>query len=62
MKVKCDFGKLQLFIQLNRDYLSKKPPFLGGRMMNNSKRKTRSDKFPLTLHPRGCVECKYSYE
>jgi integrase len=50
---KCRFGKLQLFVQLNRDYLSKKPLFLGDRMMNISKRKTRSDKFPLTLHPTG---------
>jgi hypothetical protein len=49
----CSFGKLQLFIQLNRDYLSKKSLFLGDRTMKVSKRKTRSDKFPLTLHPTG---------
>jgi len=50
---KYRFGKLQLLVQLNRDYLSKKPLFLGGRKMKRSKRKIRSDKFPLTLHPTG---------
>jgi hypothetical protein len=53
MKDKCRFGKLQLLVQLNRLYLSKKQLFLGDRMMKISKRKTRSDKFPLTLHPTG---------
>src|SRR4030043_2076377 len=50
---RCSFGKLQLLIQLNRDYLSNKSLFLGDRKMKISKRKTRSDKFPLTLHPTG---------
>src|SRR4030043_373832 len=50
---RCSFGKLQLLIQLNRDYLSNKSLFLGDRTMKISKRKTRSDKFPLTLHPTG---------
>jgi integrase len=53
IEVKCRFGKLQLLVQLNRLYLSKKPLLLGDRMMKVSKRKTRSDKFPLTLHPTG---------
>ena len=43
----CDFGKLQLFLQPNRDYLSKKPLFLGERIIKISKRKTCLDKFLL---------------
>jgi hypothetical protein len=46
MNGKYSFGKLQLLIQLNRDYLLKKPLFLGDRTMKISKGKTRSGKFP----------------
>ena len=49
-----DIEKLQPNVQLNRDYLFKKSLFFwGARTMKSPRRKRRSDKFPLTLHPTG---------
>ena len=45
--------KIQLLLQLNREYRCKIGYFFGGEIMKSSSRKTRSDKFPLTLHPTG---------
>ena len=45
--------KLQPWVQLNRKYRFKKGHFLEENIMKSSIRKTRSDKFPLTLHPPG---------
>lgn len=44
---------LQPLLQLNRKYRFKKGHFLEEKIMKSSIRKTRSDKFPLTLHSTG---------
>ena len=45
--------KIQPFVQLNRECRYKIGHFLEEDIMKSSTRKTRSDKFPLTLHPTG---------
>ncbi len=46
--------KLQPKVQLNRDYLLKKRHYFFEEQKDEKfKKKTRSDKFPLTLHPTG---------
>lgn len=47
------FLQLQPFIQPIEKYLNYFNTFLRSGTMKSSKRKTRSDKFPLTLHPTG---------
>jgi hypothetical protein len=47
------FWQLQPPVQLIEKYLKILNHFLGGWIMKSTKRKTRSDKFPLTLHPSG---------
>jgi integrase len=47
------FWQLQPPVQLIEKYLKILNHFLGGWIMKTTKRKTRSDKFPLTLHPSG---------
>ena len=55
MNLESDFliEKVQLVVQLFRKYRFKKVIFLEEKIMKSSIRKTRSDKFPLTLHPSG---------
>jgi hypothetical protein len=47
MKGKCRFVKLQLFLQLNRDYLSKKPLFFRRKEDENFKEKNPFRQVPL---------------
>jgi len=54
--VACSFlvGKVQPLLQLIQDYLfNLTAVFVRSRTIKNRRRKTRSDKFPLTLHPTG---------
>jgi glutathione S-transferase len=44
---KCRFGKLQLLVQLNRDYLSKKPLFFRRQEDENFKEKNPFGQVPL---------------
>ena len=55
MNLGSDFlmKKVQPSVQLFRKYRFKKGHFLEEKIMKSSIRKTRSDKFPLTLHPSG---------
>ena len=47
IEVKCRFGKLQLLVQLNRDYLSKKPLFFRRQEDENFKEKNPFRQVPI---------------